>query len=74
MNNENAEKVCPLRLNDRDYTARLKCIGEGCSWWCNFADSCSIPLLAGMFADSSICRSVFDSCDDFSCDDLTGVF
>lgn len=68
MNNGNAEKVCPLRFNDT-LVSRPKCIGEECSWWCNFADSCSIPLLAGMFADSSICRNVFNSCDD-----LTSVF
>lgn len=67
MNNVD-KKVCPLRFNDT-LVSRPKCIGEECSWWCNFADRCSIPLLAEMFADSSICRNVFGSCDD-----LTGVF
>lgn len=71
MNNENAEKVCPLRLNSRDYTSRPKCIGEGCSWWCNFANDCSVPLLAGMFADSSVCRNIFNSYN--SSDDI-GIF
>lgn len=69
--NDADKKVCPLRLNSRDYTARLKCIGKECSWWCNFADDCSIPLLAGMFADSSVCRNVFNSYD--SSDDI-GIF
>lgn len=63
MNNGNAEKVCPLRFSDT-LVSRPKCIGKECSWWCNFANDCSIPLLAGMFADSSVCRNTFNSYDD----------
>lgn len=44
-------KVCPVRGRE--------CIGERCAWWCEFADDCSVPLLAGMFADSEICRNEF---------------
>ena len=36
------------------------CIRKDCAWWCDFADSCAIPLFAGMFADSDICRNIFD--------------
>lgn len=63
MNNINMDKVCPLRLGGNDYAARPECIGARCSWWCNFANDCSIPLLAGMFADSSVRRNDFDSYD-----------
>ena len=37
------------------------CIYEDCAWWRNYADDCAIPLLADMFADSEICRSVFEN-------------
>lgn len=46
-------KICPL-LKDRD------CIENSCAFWCDFAQDCSVPLLAGMFADSSVCNTVFD--------------
>lgn len=71
MNNINMDKVCPLRLGGKDYAARPECIGARCSWWCDFANDCSIPLLAGMFADSSVCRNTFNSYD--SSDDI-GIF
>lgn len=45
-------KICPL-LKDRD------CIENSCAFWCDFAQDCSVPLLAGMFADSSVCKTVF---------------
>lgn len=46
LNAQNASPVCPKKL---------------CEWYCEFADSCSIPLLAGMFADSTICQNTFES-------------
>lgn len=64
MNNINMDKVCPLRLGGNDYAARPECIGARCSWWCDFANECSVSLLAGMFAGTSICRNYFESYDD----------
>lgn len=52
-------KVCPIMLT-RKKSAACHCIGKDCAWWCNFAKDCSVPLLAGMFADSEICRNEFE--------------
>ena len=52
-------KVCPLRAGGKDYN--LSCTGESCAWWCEFAQDCAVPLLAWMFADSDICKSIFDN-------------
>lgn len=30
------------------------CLESECAWWCGFAKDCAVPLLSGMFADSSI--------------------
>lgn len=45
-------KTCPIK--------HAICDKENCMWWCEFAKDCSIPLLAGMFADSTVCRNVFE--------------
>ena len=50
------EKTCPIKNN--------ACIKDKCMWWCNFANDCSIPLLAGMFADSSVCNNVFETIEE----------
>lgn len=52
-------KVCPIMCAGANQ-AVCYCIGEDCAWWCNFATDCSVPLLAGMFADSEICRNTFE--------------
>lgn len=49
----NSEKICPVISTDDYYL----CKGEKCAWWCSFANDCAVPLLAGMFADSDICRT-----------------
>lgn len=46
------DKICPM-------SGKL-CMKEQCAWWCKFAQDCSVPLLAGMFADSTICCNVFE--------------
>ena len=51
-------KPCPIMIAGNMPSAM--CIGADCAWWCGFADECAIPLLAGMFADSDICRNVFE--------------
>lgn len=46
------DKICPLNSE--------VCKTTDCGWWCVFAGDCAVPLLAGMFADSEICRNVFE--------------
>lgn len=47
-------KVCPMLIGKK---ANPLCIGEYCAWWCKFAEDCSVPLIAGILADSSICQN-----------------
>lgn len=52
-------EFCPIMVaGANEYVS--ECIRKECAWWCDFADSCAIPLLAGMFADSDICRNIFE--------------
>lgn len=55
---ENKEKLCPFKFSEKQ--GQEKCQGEMCAFWCEFADECAIPLLAGMFADSTVCQNVFE--------------
>ena len=51
---EEKGRYCPVM--------KEKCVKEDCAWWCEWTridESCAIPLLAGMFADSTVCRTVF---------------
>lgn len=48
-------EFCPLMISSRNMHAT-----PDCKWWCEFAKDCSILLSAGMFADSEICRNVFE--------------
>lgn len=52
-------KPCPLMIAAPNIPSAM-CIGSDCAWWCGFANDCAIPLLAGMFADSEICRNIFE--------------
>lgn len=54
---ESKEKLCPFKFNGKQ--GQEKCQGEMCAFWCEFAHECAVPLLAGMFADSTICQNVF---------------
>lgn len=45
-------KKCPI--------TRQTCQKSDCMWWCEFANDCSVSLLATMFADSEICRNIFE--------------
>ena len=53
-------KFCPIMVAGGNPSTPSFCIEEECAWWCKFAKDCAIPLLAGMFADSTICQNVFD--------------
>lgn len=46
------DKFCPV-------TGR-KCIEAACGWWCGWAKDCAVPLLAGIMADSEICRTKWE--------------
>jgi hypothetical protein len=51
------DKLCPLlSTSGRTY----KCFGKECGWWCEFAEDCAVPLVAGILADSSICQNAWD--------------
>ncbi|MBS6229400.1 MAG: hypothetical protein KH509_06500 [Clostridium sp.] len=54
---ENKEKLCPFLFSSAIGGC---CIKDACSFWCDFADECTSPLLAGMFADSTIRQNVFE--------------
>lgn len=41
-------KMCPM-------TGKI-CAENKCAWWCSFAEDCSVPLTAGILADSDINR------------------
>ena len=60
---EPEKKYCPIMISS--HATSGECIGSDCAWWANYANDCSIPLLAGMFADSEICRNVFG--EDWQC-------
>lgn len=51
------DKLCPMKqLNGY-------CIGELCAWWLKFAKECAVPVAAGILADSTICRNIFDEAE-----------
>ena len=50
----NDTKICPLSADGIVY-----CIREECAWWAEWANACSVPTIAGILADSEICRNVF---------------
>lgn len=49
-------KVCPIMCAGANQSV-CYCIGRDCAWWCEFAEDCSVPLIAGILADSSICQN-----------------
>lgn len=54
----NELKPCPFMIINTNMGSSY-CIGSDCAWWCNFAEDCSIPVIADILADSSICRNVW---------------
>ena len=53
-------KLCPLIICGGNSRIGSYCIGKKCAWWCEFAGCCSVPLIAEILADSTICQNVFD--------------
>ena len=43
--------MCPLFNEKSDFLN--ECRKSNCMWWCGWADNCSIPLLASMYADEN---------------------
>ena len=56
----NDTKICPICVAGSN-NAVSYCIREACAWWAEWANECSVPLIAGMFADSTICQNVFEA-------------
>lgn len=52
-------KLCPILVASPAMQGTL-CIQQHCAWWCEYAKCCSVPLIAGILADSTICQSVFE--------------
>ena len=61
-------KSCPIRIpfqySNREHCLDAKCIGKDCAWWSGWAQDCSIPLIAGILADSTICRNEWEWMED----------
>lgn len=52
-------KPCPILVASPRMGGTL-CIQQHCAWWCEFAECCSIPLVAGILADSTICQNIWN--------------
>lgn len=54
------EKICPIRspLSGDKFAY---CVGDMCSFYAEYASSCSIPVIANILADSDICKNVWES-------------
>lgn len=52
-------KLCPLLATALNSDMPCFCQEKGCAWWREYAKECAIPLMADMFADSSMCITVF---------------
>ena len=54
-------KICPIFATGASNDISVGyCIRQDCAWWAEWDNDCSIPLIAGMFADSTICQNVFE--------------
>ena len=38
-----------------------KCAGKACEWWVDEAGMCAVSAIAVMFADSNLCRTIWES-------------
>ena len=52
---EDEAKKCPISG---------ECRKKACMWWLDFADDCAIPTIAGILADSSICKNGFNGSEE----------
>lgn len=58
MNSEN--KICPMKFGGQNkFAPDLFCEEERCAWWCKCNQSCALPTLADILADSTISLSFF---------------
>lgn len=55
---QHRRKACPLFISGSVPQAR--CIGTDCAFWCGFSEDCAITTIAGILADSTICRNIFE--------------
>ena len=55
------KKICPLKLigGNNSYAQDPFCEKEKCAWWLKFANDCTIPMIAGELADSTISQTCY---------------
>lgn len=58
---DKADMICPLLISGANQHTSVFCKEEKCMWWRKYAGDCTISLMADMFADSDICRTIFDN-------------
>lgn len=54
-----ADMICPLLISGANQHTSVFCKEEKCMWWRKYAKNCTISLMADMFADSDMCRTIF---------------
>lgn len=52
-------KLCPLLATTSNSHMPCFCQESNCVWWREYVNDCAIPLMADMFADSDMCKTVF---------------
>ena len=57
---DKADKICPLLISGANLYSGVFCKEEKCMWWRKYAKDCTISLMSDMFADSDICRTIFE--------------
>ena len=56
-------KYCPIMVAGGN-THVSQCIGKDCAWWMPYGTDCSLLVVAGILADSTICQNVFETESD----------
>lgn len=54
------QRLCPLLAIASNSHMPPRCQKSGCAWWREYAGECAISLMVDMFADSDMCRTVFN--------------
>lgn len=57
---DKADMICPLLISGANQHSGVYCKEEKCMWWRTYAKECTISLISDMFADSDMCRTIFD--------------
>ena len=57
---DKADKICPLLISGANQHSGVYCKEEKCMWWRKYAKDCTISIISDMFADSDMCRTIFE--------------